>query len=133
MTNNINVNLDTSVTPHVLNVDDKGGIKISKNAKPQTISWNLTGNLAKAEFVSLCGNSPGFEWVSDPPPATGVFSQPQIGSNGNSLNVVDNHPNSHSTGTWIYRLRVLLDGTVYQTTSQVSITSTSKNPIIIND
>lgn len=133
MTNNINVTLDTSVTPNVLNVDDKGGIKIPKNANPQTISWNLTGNLARGEFASLSGNAPGFEWVSNPPPAPGVFGQPQIGSNGNSLTVVDHHPDSNSNGTWIYRLRVLLDGTVYQTTSEIGIAATSKNPIIIND
>lgn len=133
MTNNINVTLDTSVTPNVLNIDDNGGAKITKNPNPQTISWNLTGNLAQAEFVSLCGNSPGFEWVSNPPPGTGIFGQPEISSNGNSLNLIDNHPDNNSNGTWTYRLRVLLGGTVYQSTAGIGITSTSNNPIIIND
>ena len=133
MTNNINVTLDTSVTPNVLHIHDKGNTKIHKNSNPQTISWNLTGNLAQAEFVSMCGNAPGFEWVSDPPPAAGIFDEPQIGANGNSLNLVDNHPSDSSKGTWIYRLRVVLDGTVYQTTASTGVTSTSNNPIIIND
>lgn len=133
MANNINVTLDTSVTPNVLNVDDKGHIKIKKDAKAQTISWNLTGNLAQGEFVSMCGNAPGFEWVSDPPPGADIFGEPQVGANGNSLDLVDNHPGDDSKGTWIYRLRVVLGGTVYQTTASTGITSTSNNPIIINE
>lgn len=133
MTNNLNVTLDTSVTPNVLDIDDKnGGNKVSKNPNPQTISWNLTGNLAQGEFVSMSAAEPGFEWVSSPPPAAGIFGQPQIGANGNSLDMVDNHPNDDSDGSWIYRLRVSLGGTVYQTTTGTSITATSKNPIIIN-
>jgi hypothetical protein len=133
MTNNINVTLDTSVTPNVLDVDDKdGNYKVNKHTNPQTISWNLTGNLAQAEFVSMCGNSPGFEWVSDPPPSAGIFGEPEIGANGNSLDLVDTHSNGDSDGTWIYRLRVLLDGTVYQTTSSAGVSDVRNNPIIIN-
>ncbi len=133
MTNNLNVTLDTSVTPNVLDIDDKNGNnRINQNPNPQTISWNLTGNLAQGEFVSMGAAAPGFEWVSSPPPSADIFGTPQIGANGNSMNLVDNHPNDDSDGTWIYRLRVSLGGTVYQTTAGMGITSTSKNPIIIN-
>lgn len=133
MTNNLNVTLDTSVTPNVLKIDDHGGTHVNQSPNPQTISWNLTGNLAQGQFVSICGNSPGFEWVSDPPPGTDIFGEPDIGANGNSLSIIDTHATSGSNGTWIYRLRVLLNGTVYQTTSSAGVTSTSNNPIIIND
>lgn len=133
MTNNINVTLDTSVTPNVLNIDDNGSTNVSKNPNPQTISWNLTGNLAQGEFVSMSATEPGFEWVSSPAPAAGIFGTPQIGANGNSLDLVDNHTNDDSDGSWIYRLRVSLNGCVYATTASTGITSTSNNPIIIND
>jgi len=132
MANNINVTLDTSVTPNVLDVDDKGHIKIKKDAKAQTISWNLTGNLAQGEFVSMSAAEPGFEWVP-PVPGAGIFGTPQIGANGNSLDLVDNHTSEDSDGSWIYRLRVSLNGCVYTTTASTGITSTSNNPIIIND
>lgn len=141
MANNMNVTLKTDVTPNVLDIDDKGGKnKVDKNPNPQTISWNLTGNLAQGEFVSMSAAQPGFEWIQQPP--AGVFGDPQIGSNGNSLNLVDNHPNDNSKGEWAYRLRVSLNGTVYQTTASTgrtdrtasiaSIASTSNNPLIIN-
>jgi hypothetical protein len=132
MTNNINVTLDTSVTPNLLKVHDHGHIRIDKKKNPQTITWNLTGNLAQGEFVAMTAAEPGFEWVSDPPPAAGIFDTPQVGSNGNSLQLVDNHANDDTDGTWIYRLRVSLNGTVYQTTSSAGLRDSVNNPIIIN-
>ncbi len=132
MANNINVTLDTSVTPNVLKVHDHGHIHIDKKPGAQTISWNLTGNLAGGEFVPMDAAEPGFAWVSDPPPCADIFGEPQVGANGNSLDIVDNHVNDDSDGTWIYRLRVSLGGTVYQTTAGTGITTTSHNPVIIN-
>ena len=132
MTNNINVTLDTSVTPNVLNVHDHGRIHVDKKPGAQTISWNLTGNLARGEFVAMSASEPGFEWVSNPPPADDIFGTPQVCSNGNSLQLVDNHATADSDGTWIYRLRVSLGDTVYQTTAGTGITTTSHNPVIIN-
>lgn len=128
MANNINVTLNTNV----LNIDDNGGTHVSKNPNPQTISWNLIGNLAQGEFVSMSAAEPGFEWVPPLPPA-GIFGTPQRGANGNSLDLVDNHSNDDSDGSWIYRLRASLNGCVYTTTASTGITSTSNNPIIIND
>lgn len=131
MANNMNVTLKTDVTPNVLDIDDKDGKnKVDKNPNPQTISWNLTGNLAQGEFVPMSEAEPGFEWVQQPP--TGVFGTPQIGSSGNSLNLTDNHPTADSDGSWTYQLRVSLDGTVYETTSSAGIKGTVNNPIIIN-
>ena len=75
MTNNINVTLETSVTPHELKVHDHGHVRIDKKPGAQLISWNLTGNLAQGSFLPICGNSPGFEWVSDPPPPGGIFGE----------------------------------------------------------
>lgn len=132
MTNNINVILDTSVTPHVLKVKDHGSIRIGKHTRPQTISWNLSGNLAQGQFVPMDAAEPGFEWESDPPPAAGIFGTPQVGANGNSLDLVDNHSSSASDGTWIYRLRVSLGDVVYSTTASTGPSNISNNPIIIN-
>lgn len=132
MTNNVNVSLDTSVTPHALKVHDHGHIKVGKKPTAQTITWNLTGNLAQGNFVSMSAPDPGFEWI-DPPPAAGIFGTPTIGSNGNSLSISDSHVDRTTDGRWIYRLRVFLDGSVYSTIVDPGITSTSKNPIIIND
>lgn len=133
MTNNVNVTLDTSVTPHVLKVHDHGHIKVGKKSTAQTISWNLTGNLAQGQFVPTDASEPGFEWISDPPPTAGIFDTPTVGSNGNSLSICDSHADRTTDGRWIYRLRVSIDGTVYSTIADAGITSTSKNPIIIND
>jgi hypothetical protein len=132
MTNNINVTLDTSVTPNALKVHDHGHIRIDKKKNPQTITWNLSGNLAQGMFVSMGATEPGFEWISDPSPASGIFGTPQVGSNGNSLQLVDNHANDDSDGTWTYRLRVSLNGTVYETTSSTGLGNSVKSPIIIN-
>lgn len=131
MANNINVTLDTSVTPNVLDVNDKGNNKVDHNTKPQTISWNLTGNLAQGQFVPMCDPEPGFEWLAPVPP-DGIFGTPTIGANGNSLDLVDNHADATSNGTWAYRLRVSLGDAVYETTDKIGIAAASNRPIIIN-
>lgn len=131
MTNNVNVTLDTSVTPHVLKVHDHGHIKVGKKSTPQTISWNLTGDIASGAFVSMSADPPGFQWVGEAPPA-GIFGTPDIGSNGNSLSVSDTHVDATSDGTWTYQLRVLYDGTTYATTATTNPGTTINNPIIIN-
>ena len=121
MTNNINVTLDTSVTPHELKVHDHGHVRIDKKPGAQLISWNLTGNLAQGSFLPICGNSP----------PGGIFGEPQVFAK--SLTLVDIHPDGGSDGAWIYRLRVCLDGTVYSTSSSVGVSDVRGNPIIIND
>jgi hypothetical protein len=131
MSNNINVTLDTSMTPPVLSVHDHGGIHVDKHSKPQTISWNLTGNLAQGAFVAMDQPQPGFQWVGDPP-ADGIFGTSQVGANGNSLDLVDDHSHHDTDGTWIYQLRVELDGTVYSTVACIGPGETKTNPVIIN-
>ena len=132
MSNNINVSLDTSVTPNVLDVDDHGGTTIHKNPKPQTITWHLTGQIAQGNFVPMSDPEPGFEWVSDPLPARNVFGDAAPGTNGNSMSITDTHASSSSDGSWTYKLRVLYNGTVYCTTSGAGIGNNVKDPIIIN-
>ena len=123
MTNNISVTLDTSVTPHELKVHDHGHVRIDKKPGAQLISWNLTGNLAQGSFLPICGISPA--------PPGGIFGEPQVFAK--SLTLVDIHPDGGSDGTWIYRLRVCLDGTVYSTSSSAGVSDVRGNPIIIND
>ena len=131
MSNNPNVTLDTSVTPNVLDIDDSGGAnQVNQNPNPQPITWHLTGNLAQGNFVSMSDPDPGFSWVSNPAPT--CFSAATIGANGNSLSINDTHGSSSSNGSWIYMLRVNLNGTVYTTTASTGITATTNNPIIIN-
>lgn len=132
MSNNVNVSLDTSVTPNALNVHDHGNIRIGKKSTAQTITWNLTGVLAQGEFVPMTDPEPGFEWVSDPPPTNGIFGNPAPGANGNSISISDTHADGSSDGTWIYRLRVIYDGTIYSTQASIGPGSTIKDPVIVN-
>lgn len=132
-TNVINVSLDTTKSPPLLDIQDNGGQNIvNANAQATTITWKLTGNLNQGNFVSMSDPSGqyGFCWDGVQPPA-GVFGTPSIGANGNSLSIVDNHLDQGTSGEWIYLLRVNLNGTVY-TTGGVLLTGTTNNPIIIN-
>lgn len=137
MTNQLNVTLDTSVSPNVLVVDDNGGGNaVNPSPNPQTITWQLTGNLAQADFVAMADPAPGFEWIDQPP--AGVFDAPSISANGRKLNIVDRNTSPATTGTWAYRLRASLEGTVYTTAaSAATATSTlskmaTTDPTIIN-
>ena len=131
MTNNINVKLDTSVTPNALDVQDHGHIHVDKHSKAQTITWNLTGQLNQGAFVPMTDSPPGFQWIGTAPPA-GIFGTPTIGSNGNSLSITDNHGGSGTDGKWTYQLRVDYQGTIYETIATVPGQDTIKDPVIIN-
>lgn len=131
MANNLQVSLDTSNGSNELSVADSGGEnQVSQNPNPTTISWSLTGVLAQGNFVAMDATPPGFEWVGVNPPA-GVFGTPQVGANGNSLSITDNHVDSTSNGTWIYMLRVDYNGSVISTTASMP-SGTVTNPVIIN-
>ena len=131
MANNMNVTLDTNVTPNVLDIDDSGNAnQVSQNPNPQTINWHLTGNLAQGSFLAMTNNPPGFSWISNPAPT--CFGTPTVGANGNSLSITDSHSSSTTNGSWTYMLRVNLNGTIYTTTAATGITATSGSPIIIN-
>jgi hypothetical protein len=105
-TNNINVKLGKTGTLAVLDVEDNNGQNdVHKNARPTTIVWQLTGNLATGSFAAMDGTDPGFQWLQQPPP--GIFEAPEVLPNGN-LQMVEKHTDAASTGgPWIYNLRVV--------------------------
>jgi hypothetical protein len=130
MPNNLNVTLDETRTPWAVDVDQKGGGNVvSQGPNAQAIAWQLTGTAAPGSFVSLSDPNPGFEWISAPP--AGVFSDPSRSANGNQLTIADTNDSASSAGSWTYRLRVNVGGTVYSTTT-LSLGATTTNPAIIN-
>jgi hypothetical protein len=137
MANNINVALDMSVTPPALDVQDHGGKNhVSVGSGSQTISWELTGNLARGAFQPITSDpsTSGFAWL-DPQPAAGIFGTPTVGAGGNSLDISDNYTSQNAgtnAGQWTYVLRVMLGTVVYCTEGSVQRIGTIKDPIIIN-
>jgi len=131
MANNINVSLDTSVSPNVLDVEDNGGQnKVGKSDQKQVITWHLKGVLAQGSFLPMDGSGDkGFEWQQAP--KDGIFGDAELGSSKNSLSITDLHKDSTTDGEWVYILRVSYKGQVYTTTASLPI-GTSNNPIIIN-
>jgi hypothetical protein len=128
--NNLNVTLDKSTTPWAVDVDQHGkGNEVSQGPNAQTITWQLTGNAASGSFVALTDPAPGFAWVSAPP--DGIFGTPTLSPNGNQLTISDLNSSANTAGSWTYRLRINVGGTVYST-STVSLAATTTNPIIIN-
>ena len=130
MANNINVTLDANNAQRVSVADNGGQNQISKGPGAQTISWNLTGPLAQGYFVPLTDAEPGFDWIQQPP--AGIFSQPTISANGNSLSIQDTHTDSSSNGSWIYVIRIVYQGKIYSTTFETGVGGTVNNPVIIN-
>ena len=130
MPNNLNVTLDKSSTPWAVDVDQHGkGNEVGKGPGAQTLPWQLTGNAASGAFVSLTDPAPGFAWVSAPP--DGIFGTPTLSQNGNQLTMSDLNSSANTSGSWTYRLRINVGGTVYSTNT-VSLALTTTNPIIIN-
>jgi hypothetical protein len=128
--NNLNVTLDTSKTPWAVDVDQHGkGNEVSQGPNAQTITWQLTGNAASGGFVALNDPNPGFEWITAPP--AGIFSAPSRSPNGNQLTISDTNTGTGTTGSWTYRLRVNVGGTVYSSNA-LSLTATTTSPVIIN-
>ena len=128
MANNMNVSLALLGGNNVLDVDDNGGQnQFNKGAGAGTISWNLTGPLAQGNFLPVDGSPKGFEWVGAQPP-DGTFGKPYVGSNGNSMNILDNN---NVAGEWIYILRVNYGGNVVATQKTLP-TGTISDPVIIN-
>jgi hypothetical protein len=132
MPNNLNVTLDETKTPWAVDVDQHGkDNEVGKSPNAQTIVWQLTGNAASGSFVSLSDPSPGFEWIDAPP--AGIFSSPSRSPNGNQLTITDTNNNANTEGSWTYRLRVNVGGTVYSTntaslqSSQEPAASTPRN------
>lgn len=133
MANNINVTLDTTVTPNLLHVADHGGQNhVDQSPNPQTISWNLTGNMARGAFDPITSDpaTSGFSWISAPP--AGVFGIPVVTSNGNGLSITDTHSSAATSGTWTYQLRASLAGQCYTTYGAVNASGSLHDPVIIN-
>jgi hypothetical protein len=74
--------------------------------------------------------TPGFSWMRVLPPA-GVFSTPVISDNGNKPTINDTNNGQNTSGSYVYALRVNLNGTVHTTITRIG-RATSTNPIIIN-
>ena len=137
------VSLDTSTMPPVLKVTGDKYVKKSQNK--QLIHWKLDDELKKkAEFVEQTECRPGFEWLSWPPPIAAVFDK-AIRASKDKVSINDTHSSADSDGRWYYKLRVSLDGQVYETPMTApdpvdvddpcnsSRMLASSNPIIINN
>ena len=116
----------------VLDVDETGNQNVvHKNQEGTLIRWILSE--AQAQFASMDGTDPAFEWLEQPP--AGLFGTPEVKGNGNHLEMMDNNTkNGPASIKWIYKLRVIKDGTIYTTTSDYDrrIGIVSNNPVIIN-
>ena len=138
------VSLDTSTTPYVLTVT--GNNKVGKSNNKQPLTWKLDGALKHGEFVGMDDCRPGFERMNWPPPDPAINdkAQPQ---GKDKLAINDTNPiTGGSEGRWYYKLRVLLNGQIYETPLtapepvdvDVDDPCTSKrmmvgnNPVIIN-
>ena len=133
MSNQLNVTLKLVNGVMHMDVADHGGEnQVNQSPQPQTIVWQLTGNLAQGSFQPLDATPPGFAWKSNPPPSPTIFSAPSRDPvNGRTITIQDTHTSSASNGTWIYQLAVSLNGTVYTTTA-TSLMATTNNASIIN-
>lgn len=131
MPNNLNVTLDESQSPWAVDVDQHGkDNEVSQGPNAQTITWQLTGNAASGSFVPMSADPPGFEWISAPP--DGIFGTPTVSQgSGNQLTLTDTNNSASTAGSWTYRLRVNVGGTVYSTKT-LSLAATTTDPTIIN-
>jgi len=130
MPNNLNVTLDKSKTPWAVDIDQNGNDnQVSQGPNAQNITWQLTGDAASGSFVPLSDPSPGFEWITAP--TTGIFSDPSRSPNGNQMTISDTNNSASTAGSWTYRMRINVGGTVY-TTNTLSLAATSTNPVIVN-
>jgi len=135
MSNNINVKLKDVDGISVVDIDDNGGgnnegNKVGQSAAAQTISWNLTGNLAQADFQAMTDSPPGFKWITTPP--AGIFSEPQITNNGRQLEIDDTNCSAATSGSWIYQIAINLNGTIYVSQASTLPQGSIKDPVIIN-
>lgn len=124
VSNDFLVSLDTSATPPVLKVTGNKYVDKSNNKRP--ISWKLDGDLKRGEFVEQTDCRPGFEWLSWPPPAATIFDKASRPSK-DKVEINDTHPNAGSDGRWYYKLRVRLDGQIYETPI------TAPDPVDVDD
>jgi hypothetical protein len=124
------VTLKPDVTPNSLDVDDSGKRnEISRSAAAQELQWVLHGNAASGAFNQQNASTPGFQWVTAPP--SGIFSTPEVSSNGNQISINDTNSGPSTQGTWTYILTAVINGQTYSTQVQ-RLSLTTNNPIIVN-
>ena len=118
--NVIYVFLDTAVRPYELSIADH---EVSRNELKQKIMWQLAVELHDADFVK-------FDWL--PPVAhPGVFGEPVISDDGNSLTVSVLNDSEASAKDWPY-LMIVQRGKDFYSSRSASPIKTPKDPIIIN-
>ena len=99
--------------------------EVFDNPLKQVITWNLDQALRRGNFTS-------FTW-SDPPPPAGIFGNPEISPDGNSLTLRNlNNAPAKSGGEFGYIITVELDGTTYTSEETTSTNGVMRDPIIIN-
>jgi hypothetical protein len=118
----LRVTLDQSTQPWTVDIDQNGNANhIDRSAQPQTIVWELEGNAANGQLLPM-------SWVETPP--DGIFGPAQLAPNGKSMQMTDLNDDAASSGDWVYRLSVELDGQTYSTLDD---TGTNTNPSIKNN
>lgn len=124
MANDLSVTLDKSKTPWLVDIDQKNGAnQVARSNQSQTITWQLTGDAAS-------GNITGFSWLQQP--NAGIFEDPVIATNGNTMTMSDLNNSASTTGDWTYQLTIEVGGQSYQSAA-TSLTDTSTNPTIKNN
>ena len=119
----LSVSLDKSTTPWSVDIDQHGNAnQVPRSPHRQTLAWELTGNAASGDLLPL-------QWVEPPP--QGIFSPPEVATNGQRMTMTDLNDDQDSTGTWIYMLSLTLDGQQYSTLTTIP-TGTTTNPSIKN-
>lgn len=120
----LSVSLDKSTTPWSVDIDPHGNANhVGRSPQPQTLAWELTGNAAQGDLLPL-------QWVQQPP--QGIFGPPELAANGQRMTMTDLNDGPGSGGSWIYMLRLTLDGTQYATRETLP-TGTTTNPSIKNN
>ena len=118
----LRVTLDKSTRPWTVDIDQSDNANhIDRSAQPQTIVWTLEGDAANGQLQPL-------SWVDAPP--EGIFGPAEVAANGQRMLMSDLNDDAASSGDWIYRLSVELDGQTYTT---LDSTGTNTNPSIKNN
>ena len=116
-----------------LDVDEAGNGNQIAHGQNDTVIWQLTGNAASGTFNAMNAQTPGFEWVQDPP--NGVFGTPALQASGNEVQISDNNtdPNGiNSSGEWVYQIAATIDGEVYSTQTTLGPGGNTTDPTIHN-
>lgn len=99
--------------------------EVFANPLAQVITWNLDPGLKRGDFVS-------FAWTGQPP-AAGIFGNPEISADGNSLTLrnLNNDP-TKTQGSFGYIITIELDDETYTSGETISTSGVMRDPIIIN-